>query len=243
MRNPPWQRDEVILALDLYFNNELGPIDSKNPKIIDLSNHLNRLPILSQNKNEKTFRNPNGVTLKLLNFKAIDPNYSGKGMQKHSKLDVEVFFEFNKDLDRLKKIAKEIRNVLEYENLLNDVSQIEDDELLEGDSVKEGRILYKMHKVRERNKKIIEKKKKKVLKDLGTLNCEACNLNFEEKYGKLGKGFIECHHIIPLSNFEVNKETRLDDLALLCSNCHKMIHKDLMVSSIEEFKQKWLKSN
>jgi 5-methylcytosine-specific restriction protein A len=242
MRNPPWQRDEVILALDLYFNNELGPIDSKNPKIIDLSNHLNRLPILSQKKNEKTFRNPNGVTLKLSNFKAIDPNYSGKGMQSHSKLDEEVFFEFNKDLDRLKKIAKEIRNVLDYENLLNNVSQIEDDELLEGDSVKEGRILYKMHKVRERNKEIIEKKKKKVLKDKGTLNCEACNLNFEEKYGELGKGFIECHHIIPLSNFEVNKETRLDDLALLCSNCHKMIHKDLSVSSIQEFKQKWVKS-
>ena len=242
MRNPPWQRDEVILALDLYFNKELGPIDSKNRKIIDLSNHLNRLPKLSRMKNEKTFRNPNGVTLKLSNFKAIDPNYSGKGMQSHSKLDEEVFFEFNKDLDRLKKIANEIRNVLDYENLLNNVLQIEDDELLEDDSVKEGRILYKMHKVRERNKEIIEKKKKKVLKDKGTLNCEACNLNFEEKYGELGKGFIECHHIIPLSNFEVNKETRLDDLALLCSNCHKMVHKDLSVSSIEEFKQKWVKS-
>jgi 5-methylcytosine-specific restriction protein A len=242
MRNPPWQRDEVILALDLYFDKEIGPIDSKNPKIIDLSNHLNRLPILSQKKNEKTFRNPNGVALKLSNFKAIDPNYSGKGMQSHSKLDEECFFEFNNDLDRLRKIAQEIRNVLEFESLLNNVSKIEDDELLEGDSVKEGRILYKMHKVRERNREIIEKKKKKVLKEKGTLNCEACDLNFEEKYGQLGKGFIECHHIIPLSNFEVNKDTRLDDLALLCSNCHKMIHKDSNSYSIEEFKQKWVKS-
>jgi 5-methylcytosine-specific restriction protein A len=242
MRNPPWQRDEVILALDLYFTKELGSIDFKNPKIIDLSNLLNRLSILNEKKNQKTFRSPSSVSLKLSNFKAIDPNYSGKGMQSHSKLDEEVFFELNNDLDRLKKIAKEIRNVLDYENLFNNVSQIEDDELLEGDSVKEGRILYKMHKVRERNREIIEKKKKKVLKDKGTLNCEACNLNFEEKYGELGKGFIECHHIIPLSNFEVNKETRLDDLALLCSNCHKMIHKDLSVSSIQEFKQKWVKS-
>ncbi len=242
MKNQPWQRDEVILALDLYFNDERGSIDKRNPKIIDLSILLNRLPILSQKKNEKTFRSPSSATLKLSNFKAIDPNYSGKGMQGHSKLDEEVFFEFNKDLDRLKNIAKQIRNVLDYENLINNVTKIEDDELVECDSVKEGRILYKMHKVRERNKEIIQLKKKKVLEDKGTLNCEACNLNFEEKYGELGKGFIECHHIIPLSNFEVNKETRLDDLALLCSNCHKMIHKDLSVSSIQEFKQKWVKS-
>jgi 5-methylcytosine-specific restriction protein A len=48
MRNPPWQRDEVILALDLYFTKELGSIDFKNPKIIDLSNTLFNLgsPIL-----------------------------------------------------------------------------------------------------------------------------------------------------------------------------------------------------
>ena len=34
MRNPKWHRDEVILALDLYFDDELGSVDASNPKII-----------------------------------------------------------------------------------------------------------------------------------------------------------------------------------------------------------------
>lgn len=55
----------------------------------------------------------------------------------------------------------------------------------------------------------------------------------------MGKGYIECHHLIPLSNFQVIKETKLDDLALLCSNCHRMIHKDLNIKTITEFKSKW----
>ena len=45
MRNPKWHRDEIILALDLYFDKDLGTISSKNPKIIALSELLNKLPI------------------------------------------------------------------------------------------------------------------------------------------------------------------------------------------------------
>jgi 5-methylcytosine-specific restriction protein A len=94
MRNPKWHRDEIILALDLYFDKDLGPMDSGNPKIIALSELLNRLPIFDHKPDQQTFRNPNGVTLKLSNFKALDPNYEGKGMEAYSKLDKEVFEEF-----------------------------------------------------------------------------------------------------------------------------------------------------
>jgi 5-methylcytosine-specific restriction protein A len=55
----------------------------------------------------------------------------------------------------------------------------------------------------------------------------------------MGKSYIECHHLIPLSNFQVNKDTKLEDLALLCSNCHRMIHRDLSVTTVKEFKAKW----
>ena len=242
MRNPPWQRDEIILALDLYFDKDLGPMDSGNPKIISLSELLNRLPIFDIKPNQQTFRNPNGVTLKLSNFKALDPNYEGKGMEAYSKLDKEVFEEFNSDIKRLNQLANDIRQISNNPELSNEVSKIENDESIEMDSVKEGQVLYKFHKVRERSRKIIDAKKKKVLKDKGELKCEACSFDFEKMYGAMGKGFIECHHLTPLSSIQVNKETRLEDLALLCSNCHKMIHKDLSVSSIQEFKQKWVKS-
>lgn len=239
MRNPKWHRDEIILALDLYFDKDLGPMESGNPKIIALSEILNRLPIFNFKPDLQTFRNPNGVTLKLSNFKALDPNYPGKGMEAYSKLDKQVFEEFSSDIKRLHKIANEIRQISDNPKLSNEISELENDETSETDSVKEGQVLYKLHKVRERDRKIIEAKKKKVLKEKGELKCEACNFDFEKTYGELGKGYIECHHIIPLSNFQVNKETKLDDLALLCSNCHRMIHKDLSISTIKEFKSKW----
>jgi 5-methylcytosine-specific restriction protein A len=239
MRNPKWHRDEIILALDLYFDKDLGQIDSRNPKIIALSELLNRLPIFDHKPDQQTFRNPNGVTLKLSNFKALDPNYSGKGMEAYSKLDKEVFEEFSADIDRLNQLAIEIRQISNNPELSNEISKIENDETYDTDSVKEGQVLYKLHKVRERDRKIIDAKKKKVLKEKGILKCEACDFDFEKTYGAIGKGYIECHHLIPLSNFEVNKETKLDDLALLCSNCHRMIHKDLSIMTISDFKSKW----
>lgn len=240
MRNPKWHRDEIILALDLYFDKDLGPMDSGNPKIIALSELLNRLPIFHHKLDKQTFRNPNGVTLKLSNFKALDPSYDGKGMESYSKLDKEVFQEFYSDRNRLGQIAYEIRQISINPELSIEVSKIENDETNETDSVKEGQVLYKLHKVRERDRKIIDAKKKKVLKEKGELKCEACNFNFEKTYGQIGKGYIECHHLVPLSNFQVNKETKLEDLALLCSNCHRMIHKDLNIKTIKEFKTKWM---
>ena len=81
MKNPKWHRDEIILALDLYFDKDLGSIDARNPKIIALSELLNKLPIFDYKPDQETFRNPNGVTLKLSNFKALDPYYEGKGKE------------------------------------------------------------------------------------------------------------------------------------------------------------------
>ncbi|MBX2925425.1 MAG: hypothetical protein KF746_24725 [Chitinophagaceae bacterium] len=56
--------------------------------------------------------------------------------------------------------------------------QIEEDENTWNDSVREGQILYKLHKYRERNAKIVAEKKKTVLKSTGKLACEACTFNF-----------------------------------------------------------------
>jgi 5-methylcytosine-specific restriction protein A len=160
-------------------------------------------------------------------------------MEAYSILDKEVFEEFYNDRDQLHKIASYIKQVSSDKGSSNGISQIEDDEISELDIVKEGQVLYKYHKVRERNRKIVEAKKKSVIKQNGELICEACGFNFEKTYGELGKGYIECHHLIPLGNFKNIKETKLEDLGLLCSNCHKMIHKDLSISTIKEFKWKF----
>lgn len=69
--------------------------------------------------------------------------------------------------------------------------------------------------------------------------CMACGFDFEAVYGKLGKGFIEIHHIKPLSSLQ--EEMVIDyktDLVPVCSNCHRILHrhKEKMLS-IEELKK------
>ena len=88
-------------------------------------------------------------------------------------------------------------------------------------SAKEGRkILYYTSKY-ERNPKI----RAAAIRYHGYY-CAVCGFNFEEKYGEIGKQFIEVHHIKPLfsldGEMEVNPET---DMVCLCANCHRMIHR------------------
>lgn len=236
MRNPKWHSDEIILALDLYFSKDRGSIDDKNKKIIELSKLLNQLPIFPERPDKEKFRNANGVTLKLSNFLAFDPTYKGKGMKRGSKLDRLVFEEFYEQQDKLKAIASEIRKVAEDPSLRSKLYAIEEDELTLEDSVLEGQVIYKLHKLRERNKKIIRQKKDQMLQRTGQLACEACVFEFEPYYGEIGKGYIECHHRTPLSQFKVSTRTTLDDLALVCSNCHRMLHKRIDTITVEDLK-------
>lgn len=77
---------------------------------------------------------------------------------------------------------------------------------------------------RLRNAAIVERKKALALRvGNGAIQCEGCNFDFYAKYGMHGYGFIECHHRIHLA--EGVRMTRLEDLALVCSNCHRMLHR------------------
>ena len=69
-------------------------------------------------------------------------------------------------------------------------------------------------------------------------NCVVCNINFKQKYGEVGEGFIHIHHIKPL--YSLDEEVVVDpskDLVPVCPNCHAMIHrKKNSIYSIEELK-------
>lgn len=236
MRNPNWHRDEIILALDLYFSPHRGSIDVSNPNVIELSKILNSLPIISNRPDESKFRNPNGVSLKLSNFLAIDPNYKGKGMDGGSKLDEQVFKEFQFNQEQLRAIATEIRKIADNKELKQKINSIEEDDQTGNDLIMEGQVLYKLHKVIERNSKIVQKKKDESMRLFGKLICEACTFVFEDRYGDIGKGFIECHHRTPLSRIKVGTPTKLIDLALVCSNCHRMLHRRIDTVSVEDLK-------
>jgi 5-methylcytosine-specific restriction enzyme A len=88
----------------------------------------------------------------------------------------------------------------------------------------EGRLLYRRHRTYERDPRLRARKKAQARKSQGGLECEVCGFDFEATYGTLGHDFIECHHLVALSDTG-QRTTRLSDLALLCSNCHRMAHR------------------
>ena len=58
--------------------------------------------------------------------------------------------------------------------------------------------------------------------------CQVCELDFEERYGELGRGFMHVHHIVPLHEVADIPNYRVDpikDLRPVCPNCHAMLHR------------------
>ncbi|MBR1380788.1 MAG: HNH endonuclease [Alphaproteobacteria bacterium] len=124
----------------------------------------------------------------------------------------------------VKKVQKEVKKYNKWEDSwsLNDL----DDVYCEGDK------RLKKHFIRERDPRIVKLKKDSVQ---GNLVCEVCNFNFSDKYGKIGENFIECHHKIPIPQ-ENRGDTKVEDLALVCSNCHRMIHRKKPCYTIEDIR-------
>ena len=104
-------------------------------------------------------------------------------------------------------------------------------------TVREGRLKLVEHFRRERNREIIQAKKQQVLRTTGCLTCEVCSFDFERIYGRLGRGFCEVHHKVPLAEVGTEVITKLEDLAILCANCHRMVHRTNPFKSIEELKR------
>jgi len=99
---------------------------------------------------------------------------------------------------------------------------------------KEGKLLFRNHRIRERDGSISHKKKQMALIE-EKYECEICNFSFIEFYGE---EYIECHHIVPINKGE--RITKLEDLALVCSNCHRMLHRKINGNylSVEKLKNR-----
>jgi 5-methylcytosine-specific restriction enzyme A len=213
-RNPVWTRDELILALDLY--RRLGQLGPENAEVVALSRLLRGLP-LHGDSDGATYRNASGVAMKLGNFAALDPAEPGVGLTRGGRGDREVWDEYWPEPGRLSRTANAIRAAAPEAASVAGTPE-------EGEAESpEGRLLYRMHVRRERNRTLIAKKKAAVLATTGSLVCEVCGFDFATRYGHRGEGFIECHHRIALADAGESR-TRLSDLALVCSNCHSMLH-------------------
>jgi 5-methylcytosine-specific restriction protein A len=222
MANPDWTRDELILALDLYFREPSARGSKSHPGCAELSAILNSLPIHSGEAHENTFRNPNGVGMKLSNFLKYDPSYTGKGLQAGSKLEEEVWNTFASNQKRLSEVAGAIKAGVSA--LIAAKESVPD--IVEADEeTEEGKLLVALHKRRERDASFARKKKDQVLKSNGALACEVCQFDFNIAFGPHGYGFAECHHDRPLSKMAPGEKTKLSDLRIVCANCHRMLHR------------------
>lgn len=91
---------------------------------------------------------------------------------------------------------------------------------------------FRQHKRIERNIRLA----KEVKRIQGTV-CQVCKTSFEEVYGLIGQGYIEAHHLTPLADLKEQK-ILLDpkkDFAVLCANCHRMIHRCEFPHDVERF--------
>lgn len=88
------------------------------------------------------------------------------------------------------------------------------------------KVVFRRHRLRE--KRLRKQKIREVQRnENGRLRCEVpgCGFDFLAVYGELGRDFAHVHHKNPLSDRTRPELTKLSDLAIVCANCHAMIHR------------------
>ncbi|QAY36076.1 hypothetical protein ETN89_12620 [Photobacterium damselae subsp. damselae] len=104
----------------------------------------------------------------------------------------------------------------------------------------EGKFRYVLHKRRERSSALRKAKVEHFLTTNDFIHCELCRVNLNDKYpSSLSEGYIEVHHIKPISTLAEHTPTHIDDLILLCPNCHRMVHRTKDAEKNLEELKKW----
>jgi 5-methylcytosine-specific restriction protein A len=208
--NPKWTRDEIVLALDLYFRCS-GRIPSSNDsRVVELSALLRTLPYHREASKRPSFRNSDGVVFKLQNLRQVA---TGNGLGNVSSTDRIVWKEFGSNPQKTEDAATLIRDGLK----MCEEDPPDDEEF------PEGRVLTRLHKSRERNRrirgKLIAARRRK-----GSLCCEMCAYQSPLADKELEDASFEAHHVVPIS-LSVRRNIKVSDMALLCANCHRLLHR------------------
>lgn len=208
--------------------------------VTDLENEFGRdaAVVLEQRNERARLRVPDHKAW----FQSDRPNLNNK-RRRIQNYESSVAFSKTYDLSALpseEELLSDLLRMLElYENFLFDggVDFVEDT-VVENISPDAVTILDKK---RRRMHSIVEgrantDKVKKVLK----YTCMGCGFNYTSKYGDLGKDFIEAHHLTPYSELKVGEKKVRNiktDFAVLCANCHRMIHRTEAPHDLEAFKK------
>lgn len=218
--NPDWTEDEIILALDLYFELR-GEIPREGDERVQaLSDLLRRYPCHSSASRDASFRNPAGVVFKLQNLRQVA---TGRGLANVSRRDHDVWAKLGNDPERTRCMASDIRVAIDSVGPLVPAADVEADFV-------EGRLLTLLHHRRERDPRI-RRRLLETRRRSGILRCDMCNSTAALRRTELEDAIFEVHHILPLSSLGQHvTRTRLGDVVLLCANCHRVLHRAITAS-------------
>jgi 5-methylcytosine-specific restriction endonuclease McrA len=96
----------------------------------------------------------------------------------------------------------------------------------------EGKVVLTEAAFRSRNAALIAARKAN-----SDYKCEVCGFRFLDRYGKIAHEYIIAHHLVPLASRKGISKTTLDDIALLCANCHAMVHTTQPPHSLEKLRR------
>ncbi|WP_337589355.1 HNH endonuclease [Streptomyces xinghaiensis] len=213
------------MACTLVVDNGWRELRENDRRVQELSQLLRRLPLHGTAAEEiPSFRSVGSVSRKTTDLATNRSDYAGK-RTKGGKLDLAVIDAFISDPARMRKAASAIAAGIatgELTQIPEQPDEVADDGTT---TAMEGRLLMRWAIARERSPKLRRRKIQDVRAHGSPLRCEVCTFDFERFYGELGHEYIEVHHTLPLY-VAGPRETRLDDLALLCSNCHRMCHRN-----------------
>ncbi len=214
-RKHSWMREEVILALDLYLEKGMA----RRADWDELSALLRVWPVEEHLAEDPTFRNWQGVRNKLYNLQSLGTG-GERGRPNAGRATEEVWAEFGRDRERVARAAGEIRTAVRDAIEARTPGREDEDDYVADESS----VVVVTHRRRERNREIVHRKRRQVRETTGALACEACGFDFEARYGEAARDLIECHHLRPVSQLRPGERTRLEDLRVVCPNCHRLIH-------------------
>ncbi|MET8827478.1 HNH endonuclease [Streptomyces sp. NPDC004610] len=226
MRIPIWTEDELVLAGALVVKNGWRELREGDPEVQELSELLRSLPIHSpEARSQPKFRSTGSVSRKTTDFATNHSGHSGGATRcgEPTLLMIKAFTEREAEMLQAAQAIEEGISSGELHLLAPQPDEVD----ASGATAIEGRLLVRRALARERDPKLRARKIKQVLASGQPLRCEVCDFDFARTYGAdLGEGYIEVHHVTPLHVAGI-RETRLDDLACLCANCHRMCHRSL----------------
>ncbi len=177
----------------------------------------------------------NGVSEAALQRLSVFPSHRGTEGNRYSVINEVLHYladAINLNLWQLDAILWWVVNKTPRHWTVSEMAPDMDEEI----AFPEGAVQYRMHKTRERHPELVKQAKERALAVNGKLTCECCSFDFGQIYGKAGVGYIEVHHNVPVSQLQAGASTKLSDLTLLCSNCHRIIHRRRPWLTVEQLR-------